>query len=78
MPYTVRTVTYSDMVKATSPALNAPTLEGVKIDGQLGVIYSPLGLGNGWEQLGFAYNRGYSDADAIRLGVNALAYAMTH
>ena len=78
MPYAVRTVKYSDMVKATSPSLNAPTLEGVKIDGQLGVIYSPLGLGNGWEQLGFAYNRGYSDADAIRLGVNALAYAMTH
>ena len=78
MPYTVRTVNYSDMVKATSPDLNAPTLEGVKIDGQLGVIYSSLGLGNGWEQLGFAYNRGYSDADAIRIGVNALAYAMTH
>ena len=78
MPYAVRTVTYSDMVKATSPSLNAPTLEGVKIDGQLGVIYSPLGLGNGWEQLGFAYNRGYADADAIRIGVNALAYAMTH
>jgi hypothetical protein len=78
MPYTVRTVTYSNVVKATSPSLNAPTLEGVKIDGQLGVIYSSMGLGNGWEQLGFAYNRGYSDADAIRLGVNALAYAMTH
>lgn len=78
MPYTVRSVTYSDMVKATSPSLNVPTLEGVKIDGQLGVIYSSLGLGNGWEQLGFAYNRGYSDADAIRIGVNALAYAMTH
>jgi len=78
MPYTVKTVTYSDMVKATSPSLNAPTLEGLKIDGQLGVIYSSMGLGNGWEQLGFAYNRGYADADAIRIGVNALAYAMTH
>jgi len=78
MPYTVRTVTYTDMVKARSPKLNAPILEGITIDGQLAVIYSPLGLGNGWEQLNFAYNRGYGDADAIRLGVNALTYALMH
>jgi hypothetical protein len=42
------------------------------------VIYSPVGLAAGWEQLGFAYNRGYSDADALRLGVNIIAYALTH
>jgi len=78
MPYAIQTVTYSDMVKATSPSLNAPTLEGIKIDGQLGVIYSSLGLGNGWEQLGFAYNRGYADDDALKLGVNVFTYALTH
>lgn len=78
MPYKVRTVTYTEMVRAKSPTLNTPTLEGITVDGQLAVIYSPVGLGNGWEQLGFAYNRGYADADAIRLGVNALAYALMH
>ena len=31
-----------------------------------------------WEQLGFAYNRGYANSDALRLGVNIFAYALTH
>lgn len=78
MPFKVRTVDYSSIVKEQNPSLNAPRLEGIAIDGQVAVIYSPLSLANGWEQLGFAYNRGYGDADSLRIGVNLLAYAMTH
>ncbi len=78
VPYRIAAVDYTDLVKAQQPSLNAPALEGITIDGQLGVIYSSFGLSTGWEQLGFAYNRGYSDADAIRLGVNVFAYALTH
>jgi hypothetical protein len=78
VPYKIRTVDYTDMVKAQEAGLNAATLEGITIDGQLAVIYSPLSLSNGWEQLNFAYNRGYADADALRVGVNLFAYAMTH
>lgn len=78
MPYRILTVDYTDMVKAQNPALNAPSLEGITIDGQLGVIYSALSLSNGWEQIGFAYNRGYADSDALRLGVNVFCYALTH
>jgi len=78
MPNRIRAVGYTQVVKAQHPTLNAPVLEGITIDGQLAVIYSPLSLSNGWEQLGFAYNRGYSDTDALRLGVNILSYAMTH
>ena len=78
VPYTVRAVDYTDLVKSQDSSLNAPTLEGIAIDGQLGVIYSSYSLSNGWEQLGFAYNRGYSDADSLRLGVNIFAYAVTH
>ncbi len=78
MPYKIRAVDYTSLVKAQQKELNTPQLLGVEIDGQLGVIYSPLGLSNGWEQLGFPYNRGYSDEDAIRLGVNLFAYALTH
>ena len=77
-PYKVRAVDYTALVKAQEPSLNAPTLEGITIDGQLAVIYSPLSMANGWEQLGFAYNRGYGDADALRLGVNIFTYALTH
>lgn len=78
MPYKVKTVDYTELVKAREPQLNAPTLEGIMIDGQVAVVYSPLSMGSGWEQLGFAYNRGYSDADALRLGVNIFTYALTH
>ena len=78
MPYKVRTVDFTDIVKAQNPSMNTPQLLGIKIDGQWAVVYSPLSLSNGWEQLGFAYNRGYADTDALRLGVNLFAYALTH
>ena len=77
-PYRIRAVDYSPLVKATDPGLNAPTLMGITIEGQLAVIYSPMSLSNGWEQLSFAYSRGYGDADAVRLGVNLFTYALTH
>jgi hypothetical protein len=78
MPFGIRAVDYAPLVKAQEPVLNSPTLEGIEIDGQLAVIYSKYALATGWEQLGFAYNRGYADADALRLGVDVFAYAMTH
>ncbi len=78
MPFAIKGVEYSDLVKAQDHGLNAPTLQGVTVDGQLAVIYSSFSLSNGWEQLGFAYNRGYSDPDALRIGVNILSYAVTH
>ena len=77
-PFKVRTVDYTDAVKAAQPDLNAPSLLGITIDGSLGVIYSPHSLGNGWEQIAYTYNLGYADDDALRLGVNMLVYAITH
>jgi len=78
MPFKIATVDYENIVKVQDPQLNVAVMEGVKIDGQLGVLYSPLSLSNGWEQLKFAYNRGYAADDALRLGVNIFAYALTH
>ncbi len=78
MPYEIRSASFSPMQAAAAPAMNAPTLEGAAIDGRLAVIYSPLSLANGWEQLPYTYSRGYADADAIRLGVNIIAYGMMH
>ena len=78
MPYKIRSVEYSEIVKAQSPSLDAPSLEGIYLAGQLSVIYSPLSLSNGWEQLPFAYNRGYAAGDSMRLGANIFAYALTH
>ena len=55
-----------------------PRLEVIEIDGTLPVIYSPLSLSAGWEQLPRAYNNGYADKDALRLGVNIFMYVVTH
>ncbi len=77
-PFKIAAVDYTDAVKALEPDLNAPTLEGIAIDGSLAVIYSRFSLGNGWEQIPYTYSLGYGDADALRLGVNILAYAVTH
>ena len=44
------------------------------MDGQLPVIYSPLSMSAGWEQLPRAYNKGYADEDALKLGVNVFMY----
>jgi len=77
-PFKVRTVDYTDALKAAQPDLNAPSLLGASIDGALAVIYSPHSLGNGWEQIDYTYNLGYTDQDALRLGVNMLVYAITH
>ena len=77
-PYQIRGVEYSKLAKTENPRLNAPMLEGVTVDDQLQVIYSRYSLSNGWEQLNFAYNRGYGDSDALRMGVNIISYVMTH
>lgn len=78
VPFAIKTVDYTEAVKAQDAKLTAPSLQGITVDGQLVVIYSPLSLSNGWEQLGFAYNRGYGDNDALRLGVNIFSYSVTH
>ncbi len=77
-PFKVRTADYTDAAKAARPNLNAPAMLGIYIEGSLAVIYSPWSLGNGWEQIPYAYNVGYATDDALRLGVNIFAYAVTH
>lgn len=76
--FPVRQVGYTSLAKQESPNLRVPTLEGVTRDGALCVIYSRFSLSNGWEQLPFPYNRGYADADALKLGINLFVYGMMH
>ena len=56
----------------------SPALEGVAINGQLAVVYSPLDLGCGWELKPHPYGVGYESRDAIKLGVNVVMYAVSH
>jgi len=62
--------------KKLYPDLKAPLVETVTLDGKVVVIYSRLGLSNGWEKLGFPYNAGYADADALKIGANMIIYSM--
>ncbi|HPD16834.1 MAG TPA: DUF4159 domain-containing protein [Planctomycetota bacterium] len=71
-------VSYSGIVKQQQPDLNAPVLEGVTLGGVLAVIYSPYGLGTQWDGMERPFARCYSSPDALRIGMNAIVYSMTH
>ncbi len=60
------------------PGMTEPLLEVIEVDGQLPVVYSRISMSAGWEKLPRAYNVGYSDDDALKLGTNVLMYLVTH
>jgi hypothetical protein len=76
--YAIRDVEYTPLAEHEHPGLHTPTLEGISLENQLRVIYSPFGLVNGWSGAPNPYDRGYQPDDALRLGINVLVYAMTH
>ena len=78
-PTPVTSVEYTPaaMMKMKTPT-NAPLLEGVSINGNTAVIYSPHDLGCGWELKPHPYGIGYESRSAITLGINAIVYAITH
>jgi len=78
--YKVGAVNYSQAavvqgkVKSPGPA----ALEGITVNGELAVVYSPYDMGCGWELKPHPYGIGYESADAVKLGVNTVMYAVTH
>ena len=54
----------------------APELEGIEIDGRLVVVFSPLDLSCALENQGSVECKGYMRADAAKIGINAILYAM--
>jgi hypothetical protein len=73
-----RKVQLAPLAASLYPGVQSPQIEAVEVDGLLPVVYSPLSLSAGWEQLPRAYNKGYADADSLKLGVNVLMYLVTH
>ncbi len=73
-----RNVHLAPLGERLAPGVNSPQLEAIQVDGALPVIYSPLSMSAGWEQLPRAYNKGYADDDALSLGVNVFMYEVTH
>jgi len=74
----IRTVDYTGLVKQSKPGFNAPSLEGISLNGILAVVYSKYDLGCGWEEIEHPYARGVTSSDALKLGMNTIVYAMTH
>ncbi len=74
----IKQVEYTPRTREDFGPMSEPELEGVSIDGRLAVIYSRFDLGNGWEQFPHAYSYGLKDESALRIGANALVFAVTH
>lgn len=73
-----RHVELAPLGKMRHPGVTTPQLKGIEVDGQWPILYSPLSLSAGWEQLPRAYNDGYADQDALRLGVDVFMYVVSH
>ena len=70
---------YSPVLAMNKPELkNRPFLLGVTIAGDLRVIYSPYDLEAGWLDAYYPLIRGYEPIGAQQLGMNIIAYIMTH
>jgi len=76
--YKIKKVNYSAAIRVNDSNLTTPRLQGITINGNLAVVYSPYDLRYGWNFNGHPYRRGYSPEDSRRLGVNIVVYALTH
>jgi hypothetical protein len=76
--FKVSKVAFTPAIKRLDPKLETPQFEGLQLDGDLRVIYSRYDLGGGWQGDEHPQSKGYAVADAMRLGVNIVTYAMTH
>ena len=65
------------LAKDLGMAAIPPRLEGVDVDGNLVVVFSPFGMAGGWEMAQSPYARGYNDVGAIKMGQNILMHAVT-
>jgi hypothetical protein len=69
---------YTTAATAARPGLNRPYLEGISLNGDMKVIYSPVDLETGWQGMDHPLARAYEPDSALKLGVNIIMYAMTH
>jgi len=76
----VRKVEYTRaLLKDKSDELkDRPWFEGITIDGELRVIYSPYDFVAGWNEVNYPLIRGYEPSSARNLGMNIIMYVITH
>lgn len=69
---------YTPAVLKENPELRAPVLEGIEVDGDLRVIYSPYDLEAAWLGCDYPLARAYDPKSGTMLGMNIAMYSMTH
>ena len=69
---------YTPAVLKLHPDLRAPYLEGIVLNGDLRVIYSPFDLEAGWTGGEYPLALAYESHTAAQLGINLVMYAVTH
>jgi hypothetical protein len=72
----VRSVAYSEAVRAETPDLKEPVLYGLDRGGHLVLVYSPYGLADGMDGLRTYGARAVAPADARHLAINVLLYGL--
>lgn len=73
-PFPIENVSY--VLDRLQP--NRPPVEGIAMGGGLSVLYFQHGIENGWSQLEYPFGANLVKEDSLKLGVNALVYAMSH
>jgi Domain of unknown function (DUF4159) len=71
-------VTYTAPALRDNPTLVAPEIYGYFVDSRLAIVYSPYDLMSGVNRESNAYAKGVVDADALRLTINFVTYALSH
>ncbi len=74
----VRDASYTPAVAMRYGALKEPKLEGVTLNGDLRVIYSPIDLEAGWSENEYPLALAYRNETALPLGMDILVYSTTH
>ncbi len=76
--FNLKSVKYNAMVSSQKPEMHAPYLEGITLNGDLKIVYSPYDLEAGWEGLDHPLAKAYEPESAVQMGINIIMYAMTH
>jgi len=76
--FTMTEARYAPAVLRLQPGLAKPVLEGITINGDLRVIYSPYDLECAWQGTEHPLARAYEPYSGMQLGINIIMYAMTH
>jgi hypothetical protein len=73
----VEKVTYTPPALRDNPTLENPKVYALYVDGRIAVLFSPYDVMSGVNRESNAYAKGLLDADALRLTINIVGYAMS-